>query len=45
MVIYGRVVWFQTDYILVSNRQIFKNVAVWDPMHNSDHLMVLRCLY
>ena len=29
------------DYILVSDQQIFQNVAVRDPRHNSDHIMVL----
>ena len=29
------------DYILVSDRQIFQNVAVQDPRHNSGHYMVM----
>ena len=44
MVRQGMVVWSRTDYILVSNRCIFQTVAVWDPRHNYDHLMVLGCL-
>ena len=40
----GQVVWSRTDYILGTNRRLFKNVAVRDPRHNSDHYMVLGCL-
>ena len=40
----GRVVRSLTDYILGSERQIFQNMAVWDPRHNSDHFMVVGCL-
>ena len=42
MVIQGSVVRSQTNYILVSNCQIFQNVAARDLRHNSDHLMVIR---
>ena len=35
----------QTDYILVIDRRLFQNVSVWDPLHNSDHYMILGCLY
>ena len=33
-----------TDYILGTDRRFCRNVAVWDPRHNSDHYMVLGCL-
>ena len=32
------------DYILGTDRRIFRNFAVWEPRHNSDHYMVLVCL-
>ena len=34
----------RTDYILGTDRRLFKNVSVRDPRHNSDHYMVLGCL-
>ena len=34
----------RTDYILGTDRRLFKNVAVRDPRHNTDHSMVLGCL-
>ena len=34
----------QTDYILGTDRHLFWNVSVWDPRHNSEHYMILRCL-
>ena len=40
----GREVQSWTDYILGTDRRIFRNVVVWDPRHNSDHYMVLGCL-
>ena len=39
-----QVVWSRTDYILGTDSRLFKNVAVRDPRHNSDHYMVLGCL-
>ena len=33
-----------TDYILGTDRRLFRNVTVRDPRHNSDHYMVLGCL-
>ena len=45
MVRQGRVVRSQTDYILGSDPRIFQNVAFRDPRHNSDHFIVLGCLY
>ena len=44
MVQQGRVVRSQTYYILGSDHQIFQNVAVWEPKHNSYHFMLLGCL-
>ena len=40
----GREVRSRTDYILGTDRRLFRNVAVRDPWHNSDHYMVLGCL-
>ena len=40
----GREVRYRTDYILGTDRRLFRNVAVRDPQHNSDHYMVLGCL-
>ena len=34
-----------TDYILGTERSLFKNVAVRDPRHNSDHYMVMGVLW
>ena len=40
----GQVVRSRTDYILGTDRRLFKNVAVRDPRHNTDHYMVFGCL-
>ena len=40
----GQVVRSRTDYILGTDRRLFRNVSVRDPRHNSDHDMVLGCL-
>ena len=40
----GIVVRSWTEYILGSDRQIFQNVAIWDPRHNSDHSMFVGSL-
>ena len=40
----GQVVRSRTDYILGTDSLLFRNVAVRDPRHNSDHYMVLGCL-
>ena len=40
----GREVRSLTDYILGTDRCLFRNIAVRDPRHNSDHYMVLGCL-
>ena len=45
MVRVGREVRSRTDYILGKYRCIFKNLAVRDPRHNSDHYLVLGCLH
>ena len=44
MVQQGREVRYWTVYILGSDRRIFWEVAIWDPGHNFDHLMVMGCL-
>ena len=36
----GQVVWSRTDYILGTDRRLFRNVSIRDPRHNSDHYMV-----
>ena len=40
----GREVRSRTDYILGTDRRLFRNVAVRDPRHNSDHYNVLGYL-
>ena len=40
----GREVRSRTDYILGTDRLLFRNVSVRYPWHNSDHYMVLGCL-
>ena len=40
----GKEVRSRTDYILGTDRCLFWNVSARDPMHNSDHYMVLGCL-
>ena len=44
MVRVGREVRSRTDYILGTDRCLFRNVTVWDPRHKSDHYLVLGCL-
>ena len=44
MVWAGKEVRSRTDYILGTDRRIFWNVSVRDPMHNSDQSLVLGCL-
>ena len=41
MVREGRVIRSRTDYLLRTERNLFRNVAVRDPRHNSDHYMVV----
>ena len=40
----GKAVRSRTDYILGTDRSLFKNVAVRDPRYNSDHYMVMGLL-
>ena len=40
----GREVRSRTDYILGTDRRLFRNVTVRDPRHNSDYYMVLDFL-
>ena len=40
----GREVRSRTDYILGADRRLFRNVAVQESWHNSDHYMVLGCI-
>ena len=40
----GKAVRSRTDYILGTDRSLFRNVAVRDPRHNSDHYMVMGLL-
>ena len=40
----GQVVRSRTEYILGTDRRLFKNVSVRDPRHNTDQYMVLGCL-
>ena len=35
----------RTDYNLGTDFHLFENVSVQDPMHNSDHYMVLGCVH
>ena len=41
MVREGKVIRSRTDYLLGTDRSLFRNVAVQDPRHNSDHYMVV----
>ena len=45
MIMEGRDVRSRTDYILGTDHHLFGNVSIRDPMHNSDHYMVLGCLH
>ena len=40
MVQEGKVVRSRTDYLLGTDRSLFRNVSVRDPLHNTDHFMV-----
>ena len=40
----GKAVRSRTNYILGTDRSLFRNVAVQDPRHNSDHYMVMGLL-
>ena len=41
MVRAGREVPYHTDYILGTDSYLFRNVDVLEPLHNSDHYLVL----
>ena len=32
------------DYILDTERHLFRNMSLWDPRNNSDHCLILGCL-
>ena len=44
MVREGKVVRSRMDYLLGTDRSLFRNVSVWDPRHNTGHFMVVGCL-
>ena len=44
MVREGKVVRSRTDYIIGIDRNLFRNVSVRDPRHNTNHFMVVGCL-
>ena len=44
MVQEGRVVRSRTDYLLGTDRSLFRNVPVRDPQHNTNHFMVVGFL-
>ena len=44
MVREGKVVRSWTEYLLGTDRSLFRNVSVRDPRHNTDHFMVVGCL-
>ena len=37
----GKAIRSRTDYLLGTDRSLFRNVAVLDPRYNSDHYMVV----
>ena len=41
----GREVKYWEEYLLGADHHIFHNVSVQDPLHNTNHYMVLGCLY
>ena len=44
MVQESKVVQSRTDYLLGTDRSLFRNVSVWDPRHNTYHFMVVGYL-
>ena len=44
MVQEGKVVRSRTDYLLGTDRSLFRNVSARYPRHNTDHFMVVGCL-
>ena len=45
MVREGKVVRSRMDYLLGTDRSLFRNVSVRDPRHNTDHFIVVGCLH
>ena len=45
MLLGGREVRSQADYILGTERRMFQNVPVWDARNNTEHYLVLGCLF
>ena len=45
MVRLGREVRYRMDYILGTDRRLFRNVSVRDPSQNSDYYMISGCLH
>ena len=44
MVQEGKVVRSRTDYIIGTDRSLFRNVSVRNPRHNTNHFMLVGCL-
>ena len=44
MVREGKVMRSRTDYLLGTDRSLFRNMYVRDPRHNTNHFMVVGCL-
>ena len=44
MVREGKVVRSRMEYLLGTDRSLFRNVSFRDPQHNTDHFMVVGCL-
>ena len=44
MVREGKFVRSRTDYILGTDRSLYRNVSVRDPQHNSNHFIGVGCL-
>ena len=40
----GKAIRSQTDYLLGTDRSLFRNVSVRYPQHNTDHFMMVGCL-
>ena len=36
---------FHKNIILGTERRLFRNMSIWDPMQNSDHYLILGCLH
>ena len=44
MVRMGQEIRYWKYYLLGTNHDLFRNVLIRDPRHNSDHFMILGCL-